>query len=257
MSPFDPYIALLRDFERDLTRRGRDARVGSSGARHQSGEAAPRPRSGIVLKEDTAVELGGPRTASSAFLLWTDNPDLISSRRIAIIGQDVGGAQQQQLPFGQVTLIGGASLSMSSQPELERALQAAERVPGYMVRRTGGRIWSRVSRGALGAGFSLELLGSSIVGGLMDAVPIAAAEVMFVTSSADDVLALDRIGAQVRKLAHDLRRERLRQASDGAYECENEVSCEACPDNEVCTDIREIMVIRKRADRARSRDAGM
>jgi CO dehydrogenase/acetyl-CoA synthase beta subunit len=251
MSPFDPYIALLRDFESDLTRRGRKVRVRSSAARDHHREADPRPRSGIVLKEDTAVELGGPRTASSSFLLWTDNPDLISSGRIAIIGPDVIEAQRQHLPFGQVTLLGGVSLRVKSQPQLERALHAAERMPGYMARRTGGRIWSRISREAVGSGFSLEVLGSSIVRGLIDTTPIvAAAEVMFVTSSADDVLALDRIGAQVRKLAHDLRRERLRQASDGAYECEKEISCEACPDNEVCTDIREMIVIRKRASRS-------
>jgi hypothetical protein len=53
------------------------------------------------------------------------------------------------------------------------------------------------------------------------------------------------MGAQVRKLAHDLRRERLKQVSEDVYECRSGVSCDVCADNEVCTDIRQIVAIRK------------
>ena len=48
-------------------------------------------------------------------------------------------------------------------------------------------------------------------------------------------------------LSHDLRRERLKQVSDDVYECQTGVSCDVCADNEVCTEIREIVVIRKGA----------
>jgi CO dehydrogenase/acetyl-CoA synthase beta subunit len=201
---------------------------------------------GIILKDETAVELGGPRTASSTFVLWTNDLSLIADGTTTLVGPDMPELQHARPPLGQVTLLGGPTLGKDAQPELERAAHAAERVPGYMARSTGGRIWSRVSRQAISAGFSFRALGSSILRTLPTmTADIAASETIFVTSSEGDVRALERIGAQVRKLAHDLRRERLRETADGSYECENPVSCEACPDNDVCSEIREILVIRK------------
>ena len=150
------------------------------------------------------------------------------------------------IPFGQVILIGGVSLNKELQPGLERDLRDAECVPGYGVRSTGGRIWSRVSREARDNGFSLRRLGSTILSQLRRSqTAVTAAEIVFVTSSAEDVQSLERIGAQVRKLSHDLRRERLKQVSDDVYECQTGVSCEVCTDSEVCTDIRQIVAIRK------------
>jgi hypothetical protein len=72
------------------------------------------------------------------------------------------------------------------------------------------------------------------------------AEILFVTSSVEDVQNLEKIGAQVRKLSHDLRRERFKQITDGEYECESNISCDVCPDIEVCSEIRQILIIRKK-----------
>jgi len=206
------------------------------------------------------VELGGPQTAGSTFVMWTEDVSIVSDGRITLVGPDVVEAKGGRLPFGQVTLVGGLALSKEIHPRLEREQYAAERVPGYMVRSTGGRIWSRVSREALDGGFSLRLLGATIICHIRTKLPpVTAAEILFVTSSVEDVQNLERIGAQVRKLSHDLRRERLKETAketaDGKYECESDISCEVCPDNEVCSEIREIVVIRKKAGRVSKNSA--
>jgi CO dehydrogenase/acetyl-CoA synthase beta subunit len=246
MALFDPYFALIRDYEDDLSNKGRNVRVWSADQSQVEREVESQAQSTLILKEDTAVELGGPATAGTAFLLWTDDVSLVSDGRVTLIGPDIPETVETVIPFGQVTLIAGSSLNKELQPRLERDLRDAEAVPGYAVRSTGGRIWSRVSREASEQGFSLRRLGSNILSQLhLRQTAITAAEIILVTSSVEDVHSLERIGAQVRKLSHDLRRERLKQVSDDVYECQSGVSCDVCSDQEVCTDIRQIVAIRK------------
>jgi CO dehydrogenase/acetyl-CoA synthase beta subunit len=247
MDPFDQYIALVREYVNQRRSMGRpvrhwDARSDSRAVKH--GE---RPRDNLVLKENTAVELGGPETASCWFTLWTGDTSLLSDRRATVIGPDVQDGFQSRLPFGQVTLVAGRSLEEHSLIEIEKALHTAERIPGYSVRRTGGKVWARVSHDALHSGFSLQALGDRITRHPRRSLPdVDAAEILFVTSCEEDVHALDTIGAQVRKLSHDLRRRRLVRAADGGLECQSTLSCDECPDRPVCDDIRELISVRKK-----------
>ncbi len=248
MDPFDQYIALVREYVDQRSSMGRpvrhwDARPDSRAVKH--GE---RPRDSLVLKENTAVELGGPETASCWFTLWTGNTSLLSDGRTSLIGPDVPDGLQSRLPFGQVTLVASESLQEHSLIEIERALHTAERIPGYSVRRTGGKVWARVSHDAFDGGFSLQALGERVTQHLRTGLPgVDAAEILFVTSCEEDVRALETIGAQVRKLSHDLRRQRLVRAADGALECQSTLSCEECPDRPVCDDIRELISVRKKS----------
>ena len=245
MALFDPYFALIRDYEDDLRIKGRNVRVWSTDQPCRAHDAT-QTKPTLILKEDTAVELGGPATAGTTFLLWTDDVSLASDGRVTLIGPDIPETAEDVLPFGHVTLVAGPSLTHDLQPRLERDLRDAEAITGYAVRSTGGRIWARVSREARDQGFSLRRLGSTILNQLhRRQAAVTAAEIVFVTSFVEDVQNLERIGAQVRKLTHDLRRERLKQVSDDVYECRSGVSCDVCADNEVCTDIKQIVAIRK------------
>jgi CO dehydrogenase/acetyl-CoA synthase beta subunit len=247
MNAFDPYFARIREYTAALAKSGRTTRVWSAGAPGAYLATVAEASSTVILKEDTGVELGGPGASSSTFILWTDDISFVREGTTTLVGPDIQQTQGEHAPFAQVTLIACPSLGNDAQPALERAIHGAERLPGYMARGTGGRIWSRVSHEALAAGFSLRALGDNIVHQLRRSFPAAIVEMLFVTSSDEDVRQLDTIGAQVRKLSHDLRRERLRATADGAYECESGISCEVCPDNVVCSQIREMIVIRKKA----------
>ncbi len=249
MNPFDPYFKRIRDYESALLNSGRRVQVWSARPSDNGNDIATQFTSPLILKENTAVELGGPRTAGSTFIIWTEDVSLISNGRITLVGPDLAEAAEGILPFGQVTLVGGPALSNEIQPRLAREHYAAERVPGYMVRSTGGRIWSRVSDKALGDGFSLDFLGTTIISHLLASMSaITVAEILFVTSCVEDVQNLEKIGVQVRKLSHELRRERIKQTADGEYQCESNISCDVCPDIEVCSEIRKILVLRKKSE---------
>jgi CO dehydrogenase/acetyl-CoA synthase beta subunit len=257
MNVLEAYVERLREYESELVSKGRDQRIWFADPlghprRRSGGDAAP-----LILKENTAVELGGPRTAGSSFILCTEDPAQAIDGRIALIGPDVPQLRQsggKAAPFGQVVLAGGPGVGVGTYPELERALHSAARIPGYMVRGGGDRIWARVSAEACDAGFSFRALGGEIIGHIRGALAgMEAAEVLFVTSSAEDVAGLEAIGCQVRKLCHDLRRQRLKLVGDGVYECEAAVSCEVCPDSPVCAEIRQMVVIRKKGEEAQQR----
>ncbi|MHA1432155.1 MAG: hypothetical protein ACTSRV_17455 [Candidatus Freyarchaeota archaeon] len=58
---------------------------------------------GIILREDTFVELGNPKSASAALVLWTENPELVRDGYITIVGPDIPEVEGY-LPFAQITL---------------------------------------------------------------------------------------------------------------------------------------------------------
>ena len=247
MSLLDAYVARLREYESALVSQGTQSHTwsewvlgGSTVARHSQ----------LILKENTAVELGGPRSTGTSLAIWTEDTGLVADGRITLLGADIPQIHASgvtSVPFGQVLLVGGASLSGQSQVALERQRLLADLLPGYSVRGVGNRIWSRVSREACAAGFSFGLLGTHILRQTRRGVEgVSAAEIIFVTSSKEDVATLEKIGTQVRKITHDLRRQRLKEVAEGVYECETGISCEVCPDNSVCTEIKQILVIRKK-----------
>jgi CO dehydrogenase/acetyl-CoA synthase beta subunit len=118
MNPFDPYLQRIRDYNKDLEGKGRRVRVWFddplSGGVTPSQAASP-----LILKENTAVELGGPQTAGSTFMIWTKDVSLISDGQIMLVGPDFGEANGGTLPFGQVTLVGGPAISKEIQSRLE------------------------------------------------------------------------------------------------------------------------------------------
>ena len=234
MNPFSPYFQSVKDYTAALRGKDRAVRVWFADRSAAAVNSPAESRWPRVLKEDTAVELGGPLSAGTIFFLCGDDLSLIEDGRITLVGADIIETTDKILPFGQAVLVAGPTLTKGITPELENELYCAGRVPGYMLRSTGGHIWSRLSHQAVHDGFSLKLLGQAILNHIYaNLAAVSAAEVLFVTSSVADVRELDRIGTLVRDLAHGLRRERIRQATVGAFECESDGDCDACPNSAV------------------------
>lgn len=235
MNPFNPYIMGVKDYIDELYQKGRTFRVwfvDNGTPIPKSSAISQWPR---VLQEDTAVELGGPLTAGTVFFLGTDDASLISDGRITLVGPDIVETMDRILPFGQVVLVAGPTLTKGINSVLETKLYMSSKIPGYMVRSTQGHIWSRVSHQAKDNGFSLKSLGGTILNNIhANLIPVSVAEVLFVTSNADDVHQLNQIGIKVRTLAHDLRRERIKQSSNGVLQCELGGDCDICTNSEVC-----------------------
>ena len=238
MNPFDPYFERINDYVDELRGKNRTVRVWFAGKSAPTVNSSVESRWPRVLKEDTAVELGGPLTAGTIFFLCTDDVSLIYDGRITLVGPDIIETMDRILPFGQVVLVAGPTLTKGINPELEKELYASGKIPGYMVRSTGGHIWSRVSYQARDGGFSLKLLGCAILDHIRtNLTAVSVAEILFFTSSVNDVQELEEIGILVRKVAHDLRRERIQQAADGAFQCELDGACDICPNSKICAEI--------------------
>ena len=200
----------------------------------------------VILKEDTCVELGSPSTASCAFLLWTDNLSLINDGRITLIGSDIQESKGKSLPFGQVLIMGGTSLKDEHQTMLEWGQYISDRIEGYMIRSVPQCIWSRVSKEAARKGFSFETLGRALMGIFKSELPmVEAIEILFVTSSKEDLGELKSIARQVEKIAGDVRRKNSVIEDDGSYVCTTGLDCRACSDKPICDNIRELIVLRK------------
>jgi CO dehydrogenase/acetyl-CoA synthase beta subunit len=234
MNPFDHYFQSIESYTAGLREKDRSVRVWFADRLVPAVNSPAESRWPRVLKEDTALELGGPLSAGTIFFLCTVDASLIYDGRITLAGPDISETVEKILPFGQVILVAGPTLTKGINPALENELYNSGQIPGYMLRSTGGHIWSRVSHQAMRDGFSLKLLGQAILEHIYaNLASVSAAEVLFVTSSAADVRELDSIGALVRKLAHDLRRERIRQATGEEFECESDGNCETCPNSAV------------------------
>jgi hypothetical protein len=126
-----------------------------------------------------------------------------------------------------------------------------------MIRSTSQLIWSRVSREAAQRGFRFETLGRALMAIFKQEVPkVETMEILFVTSSREDLGPLDDIGAQVRKIYKSLLAADWKARGFDAYVCSYGGDCRTCPDEPVCDEIKEVIKIRKQKDFAPEASAG-
>ncbi|MFP4444904.1 MAG: hypothetical protein ACLFPD_01485, partial [Desulfosudaceae bacterium] len=101
MGLFDDHIARLRTFL-DQPACRRESTVIDLG---QISTAWPAGGpNNLVLSTDMAVELGSPRTASTAFLVWTEQADRLANGRLTLVGPDIPEESRALVPFGKAVL---------------------------------------------------------------------------------------------------------------------------------------------------------
>jgi CO dehydrogenase/acetyl-CoA synthase beta subunit len=207
----------------------------------------PGAGSGIVLRGDTFAELGSPEAGSCAFPLWTDNPGLVKDCRITLIGPDILESRGASLPFGQIIVAAGKEISDKQHSAIDESQYISDQIEGYMVKSTPGCMWTRISNKAAEMGFSFEALGKALIAIYKSRVSqIEAMEIIFVTSSKEDVRQLEEIAAQVRKISKDIVRETWLARGYDILECTLGWDCGSCPDKTVCDDIKEVVKVRKK-----------
>jgi len=204
----------------------------------------------IILKEDTAVELGSPDLGSCAFVLTSHDTSLVRDGVITLVGPDVPESVGRSLPFAQVLLVAGNELRDQHHLVLEQHHMISNRIEGYMVRLAPQRqrMWTRVSKSAVEKGFTFETLGRALMAVYKSELPIIeAAEVVFVTSSSEDVEGLKGIAAEVQKERSEALSRRFKMQADGTYECTSEyVDCRSCPDEPICDEVRGLIRLRRK-----------
>jgi CO dehydrogenase/acetyl-CoA synthase beta subunit len=255
MAIYDVYLTRLAAYVADLRQKGRLIReidCPADSERLLEGlpvKVGPGANPGIILRGDTFAEMGNPEVGSSAFLFWTDNPALVRDGRITLIGPDIPESPGASLPFGQVLIMAGPGLDEKDHQKLEHTQFVADQIEGYMIRSTSQLVWSRVSKEAAAKGFSFETLGRAIMAIFKQEVPgVEAMQVLFVTSSREDLEPLEDIGAQVRKIYKSILAADWKARGFDAYVCMYGGDCRTCPDQPVCDEIKEVVKVRKEKD---------
>ncbi|HLA27012.1 MAG TPA: hypothetical protein VJZ49_03885 [Syntrophales bacterium] len=250
METLDLCIEKLRDYVKKKRKDGRQIREMVcpetieellAGLPVRVGEAAG-PR--IILKEDTFVELGNPSIGGCSFVLWTNDLSLVNGGQITLIGPGIQEAGGKSLAFGQVILLAGEMLREEDHLQLEKAqYMILGEIEGYMIRSVPRCMWTRVSNKAGGKGFSFEDLGRALMAILRSKLAsVEAMEVLFVTSSKEDIESLESIAVEVEKVSNWFRK--LKRNEHGLYEC-NTDDCNDCEEKAVCDTVREVRVMRK------------
>ena len=244
MSIFDDTIREVQDW---FTRKESEGRVRRYEASLEARASSPRgacANSGIILKEDTHVELGHPSVGSCSVTLATHDASLVENGRITLVGPDIPETSEKMLPFAQIAVacctydIGDTSVTM------DRVLHASAQVEGYMLRSVPDQIWARVSKEAARSGFSMRQLGWSLLNSLNNECPdITGSEIFFVTSNRAYISALKSIVDTARDKLRKL--QTYERKPDGTYECTASLDCSECPEKPVCDNIREVITIRK------------
>ena len=228
-------IRLVRA-EVEATTRGGTARV----VEFQRVPAWPVGRKGnVVLKSETAVELGGPQQESASLLLWTAQPAVVHDGRITIVGPDLDASVGACLPFGRALVLAVEGFDESNCVARHKELELCRyelNLDGYMMRAAPyqGREWGRVSRRGVEDGFSLATLAAGLMR-LYRSIPyVSAVEAILVTSSRDTVRSLAGIGgvATRRILALD------KMTTEPSRECDE------CDFNDVCSEIDALRAAR-------------
>jgi CO dehydrogenase/acetyl-CoA synthase beta subunit len=250
MAMFDEYIEKVSRCVEEMRSRGAPVvefdRPGSPEKLREGlpVEVGPNANPGIILRSDTFLELGNPQAGSCAALLWTDRPSLIRDGRITLFGPDIQDSAAASLPFGQILMVGGEGLDQEDHEKLQQAQHVADQIEGYMVRSASQSLWSRVSKDAAAKGFDFETLGKALMGLVKAGAPaVSAVEVLFVTTSKEDVKRLDGVVSGVKEIGRNILKETWKARG---YDLDCDFNCDSCTDQSVCDDIRDVIVARRK-----------
>jgi CO dehydrogenase/acetyl-CoA synthase beta subunit len=253
ISPFDIHIEKVNGYVEEMRTRGRQIRVFQAPAslvHLREGlplRIGPKAGTGVILRDETFIDLGSPQASSSAFLLWTSEPSLIKDGRVTLIGRDIAEAPGEHLPFGQVVMVGGKELSEEKHRSIQYLQFASNRIEGYMARYSGLNLWVRVNKDAAQKGVGLESLGKALIALYKaESLPIETIEVVFVTSGRADVELLNGIAKQVQNISGEIVKADWRSKG---YDVDCAFDCAACANSAACDDIRTVL-------RNRRKDAG-
>jgi CO dehydrogenase/acetyl-CoA synthase beta subunit len=253
MSVFDAYIRKVAEYVEALRAKGVESKELTcleAPDRIKDGlpiQVGPNAHRGIILRSDTYLELGNPLAGSCAFVLWTEKPCLVKDGKITLLGPDILESADGSLPFAQILIVGGEELSDKDHESLVQHQYVSDRIEGYMIKSAPDRVWSRVSKEAAEKGFDFETLGRALMGIVKSEEPrVQAMQIVFVTTSKEDVERLANIAAQIRKISKDIVKENWKIRG---YDIECASDCSSCGEKVVCDDIREVISVRKRKKR--------
>jgi CO dehydrogenase/acetyl-CoA synthase beta subunit len=220
--------------------------VGTAPAAAPPFQVGPGAGSGLVLRSDTFAELGSPAVGSCAFALYTDSSSFVRDGRIRLVGPDIPESGSKTIPFGQVILAAGKNLDERDYRPLAESQYVGDRIEGFMVKSTPGRLWCRVSNDVAARGFDFRFLGSALIRLVKEQVPAAeAVEVIFVTSGREELRRMGEIESRASGVAREIKTRVWKEKGIDIDSCPLSGHCGACKDKEVCDEVKKMMHGRK------------
>jgi len=258
MTILDPYFRKVAEYIKQLEKNGGQLRNFDCPTDiDKLIEATPvrvgaKANPSIILRGDTFAELGSPDTSSCAFLIWTEDSSLLTNGKITLIGPDIIESEGASLPFAQVIMVGGAELSNEDHSALDHTQYISDQIEGYMIRSTTERMWSRISKDAAHKGLNFHTLGMALMTIFRNAIPhVQSIEILFITSSKEDVKQLDDIASQIHEISKNITREKWLAKGIDILECTIGGDCGSCSDKPVCDEIRDVITVRKKKSRTK------
>lgn len=255
MSAFDDFFGELRDAVAPI------AAAHPTKEYHRPGTAeahdgdlcvgvGPGANDGIILRSDTYVELGNPVAGSTSMVLWTCDPSLVDDGRITLIGPDIPESEGESLPFAQVLLVGGETLSPADHGALQQCHHIGDEIEGYMLRSTTEHLWARVSRQVAEKGFDFETLARAQRQVVTCAQPrVTGVETIFITAGKAEVQSLTDLATRSKETGSELVYEVWKEQG---YEADCSLDCNACSSKPVCDEVRDLLaerLVRQREER--------
>lgn len=245
MANFDKYIVITREYlekissDTKLKSSCKVSEINTKGIKTGIGAGK-----GLVLKADTFLELGGPVAGSCAFTMQTSNMSLVNDDSILVIGSDIKRASKP-MPFGQIITVAGENLSDKDYIEVIKYQRISNYIEGYMVKSIGNNIWTRISKDLGTKDFNFFYLGAALISLIKDNMPkIIKAEVVFITSSREDVLNLEPIVNAVNSKYQNIKEKKWADRGVNIYDCAFHGNCSSCSDKNVCDEINKIAKVR-------------
>lgn len=193
----------------------------------------------LVLGQDTAVELGNPKDASTSFLMWVNEPEKIKNGQITIVGPDLPQLSGKQVSFGKIVIVDASDFDADNSYDRYREMELLRydiHLKGYMMRGVSQqqREWSRVSIDAINRGFSFKHLGGALIDQFSQMPYVRSVETIFITSSKEDVLEMQTISNSIGHLINAMNK----MAEEMSFDCDE------CEYNAVCGDVEELRSMR-------------
>ncbi len=195
----------------------------------------------IVLKEDVGLELGSPRDESVACILWSEDVSIIKDNTLTLVGPDFKESTGSNLPFGKVVLVGVEGFNEDNIYERCSELDHLRfniDLEGFMLKAASQyqREWCRISRQALSRGFSAGHLTEALMKELRSVPYVRSAEIIYVTTSPEDVRKLREIVNPAMRLI----------AAMDKMAKEMDFDCDECEFEDVCDEAEGLRVMRDR-----------
>ncbi|MCP4118934.1 MAG: hypothetical protein GY737_26765 [Desulfobacteraceae bacterium] len=193
----------------------------------------------IILMPDLALELGSPGNASVSFMVWTGEESLIKDQRITLLGPDLTETSEKRMPFGKIVMAGVQGFDETNAFDRNRAICLKKfdlSLKGHMLRSASHHMaeWHRISKAAIKKGFSFNHLGSAMINEYKKIDYVKSVEVMFVTSSDEDVTELYDMGKRSARMTGAL----SKMVNETSYDCSE------CEYRDLCGEALELRKLR-------------